>query len=119
MGNYYIEKEAWEQALEALSKATEVAPDDVQAWSGLAYVYTRMGDLQAAVEANLQVLAISPNDFITHRNLALIYRDLGDMTNALIHAQRALDVAPENERANMQAFVVELQQLAAEQSRGG
>ncbi len=119
LGNFYIEQKEWEKAFEAFNTATEIDPGNVQAWSGLAYVYTQLGDLRAAVEANIQALAIEPNDFITHRNLALLYRDLGEWDKALTHAQRALEVAPENEQAAMQAFVVELQQLAADQGRGG
>jgi Tfp pilus assembly protein PilF len=62
------------------------------------------------VEKNLAVLRLAPNDYASHKNLSILYQQLGRIDEALAEAQIALGLAPENEKAAVEAFVAQLQQ---------
>lgn len=110
LGSYYLEAEQWAKARDIYTQAVELKPKNVQAWSGLAFAYTRLGNLEGAIRANERALSLQPNDFVSHRNLALLYRDAGNLPKAMEHAERALELAPESDRAALQNFVAQLRQ---------
>jgi tetratricopeptide (TPR) repeat protein len=114
LGIFYAQQGNITDALTSAQEAVRLNPSLPEAHSVLGLVYSRMGQLQEAVDENLLVLRRFPSDFFSHRNLALLYQQLGQIDNAIAHAQSALSVAPESERASLQAFIDQLnaQQLA-------
>jgi tetratricopeptide (TPR) repeat protein len=44
LAEFHMRQEQWDQALEAYRQAAEVKPKSVEAWSGLGYIYTQLGD---------------------------------------------------------------------------
>jgi cyclophilin family peptidyl-prolyl cis-trans isomerase len=55
-----------------------------------------------------------PNDYNTYKNLALLYQQKGQIDEAVAAAQRALDLAPEDDKASLEVFLRQLQQLQGE-----
>nr|MBC7244575.1 tetratricopeptide repeat protein [Chloroflexota bacterium] len=109
LGYIYLEQGNITDALSANLKAIELDPNLARAHSTLGLIYFRLGKLEEAVEENLKVLRAFPNDFISHRNLALLYQQLGRIDEAIAHAQSALAVSPESEKAALQSFIDQLQ----------
>lgn len=109
LGYIYFEQGNITDALSANLKAVELDPNLARAHSTLGLIYFRLGRLEEAIEENLKVLQAFPNDFISHRNLALLYQQFGRVDEALAHAQNALAVAPESEKAALQSFIDQLQ----------
>ncbi len=119
LGNVYISQDNLAGAEAIYLQATEVAPKSLQAWSALGYVYSRENKIKEAIAANQQALAINSRDFVSHRNLALLYQQAGEIAQALQEAQAALSVAPESEKAGLQAFITQLQEQIAAAGGGG
>jgi tetratricopeptide (TPR) repeat protein len=71
-----------------------------------------MNLLQEAVDAYEQALALAPEAagaWEVHRALADAYNRMGQSGLAISHAKEALDLAPEEEQADLQAWFVEFQ----------
>jgi tetratricopeptide (TPR) repeat protein len=84
----------------------------------LGYVYAQTGRLEEAVEENLAVIALDPNDYISRKNLAILYRQLGRIDEAIAQALIARDLAPENERKAVDAFIAELKEEKLKEEKG-
>jgi len=95
------ESAAPEDAVFAYARLTQIAPEDVAHWSGLALAQYVTGNTRAAASTYEQVLERWPEDWNAHANLALLRMDstnraLYDCAAALEHAQRAVQRAAEN-----------------------
>jgi cyclophilin family peptidyl-prolyl cis-trans isomerase/tetratricopeptide (TPR) repeat protein len=110
LGQVYIEQKEWEKALETYQQAIEVAPRSVEAYSGMGYVYTQLGNLEAALQAYARATELKPRDFNNRKNLAIIYQQLGQLDNAIREATEAYELAPANQKAAMEALLVQLGQ---------
>ena len=53
-------------------------------------------DRDSAEAACLKVVTLKPNRHSAHYLLAMIYQRKGKLTEALVHAQKALQLAPTN-----------------------
>jgi len=60
------------------------------------------------VEENLKVLELVPNDYASHKNLVLLYQQLGRTDEAVAEAQIALGLAPEGDKASLEALLAQL-----------
>jgi tetratricopeptide (TPR) repeat protein len=109
-GQSYLAERDWDKAEEVYLKVLELDPNSLQAHSALGYVYAQTGRLEEAVEENLAVIALDPNDYISRKNLAILYRQLGRIDEAIAQALIARDLAPENERKAVDAFIAELKE---------
>jgi tetratricopeptide (TPR) repeat protein len=107
-GNFYLQKERWEEALSDYNNAETLDAASIPALSGQAFALAKLERLPEAIDKNLQILALAPNDFTAQKNLALLYRDSGQLDEALRYANSALSVAPENERAGIETLIQEL-----------
>lgn len=85
--------------------------NQAQIYSSLGYIYAQTNRLQEAIDANLKVLESMPNDFDSHKNLALLYQQAGQIEQALNHAQTALTSAPEENKADLNAYITQLQSM--------
>jgi len=112
LGDAYLAQENYDQAEAAYQKALQLkSPNKAQIYSSLGYIYARTERLPEAIEANQQVLESLPNDFDSHKNLAILYQQLGQIDQALVHAQAALEVAPEESKPDIEAFINQLKSL--------
>jgi tetratricopeptide (TPR) repeat protein len=62
LGNSAYGLEDWALAVSALSRATELAPDNTAAWNNLAYALLADGQKQRAIAAVQRALSLSPDD---------------------------------------------------------
>jgi tetratricopeptide (TPR) repeat protein len=82
-------------ALKAYKKALEVDPDNEDALTGLAMVYTDLGDNKAAADLLRKVADKNPSPH-SLVNLAGVYEELKDYSLAAEMLRRALDQQPGN-----------------------
>jgi len=118
IGDLYLNEKELDKAAEAYSKALELNPQIAQAHSSLGYIYSQQGKLQEAMEENLKVLELAPNDYASHKNLAILYQQLGRTDAAIAAAQIALGLAPEGDKANLEAFIAQLRPRLEAQPEG-
>ena len=57
---------------------------------------------------NLIVAQRSPKDFDSRKNLALLYSQLGEREKALAEAHRAWELAPEDQKPELEALIEQL-----------
>jgi Tfp pilus assembly protein PilF len=65
--------------------------------------------MEEAILENLEVLKISPKDYASHKNLAILYQQADRLADALNSAKTALTVAPDSEKAALQAFITQVE----------
>jgi Flp pilus assembly protein TadD len=89
-------------------RLVELAPDDVDHWSGLALAQYGVGDVEGSAATYGRILERWPDDWHAHTNLALLlmdrtYRTIHDPAAALYHGRRAVELNPEhwNLRVNL------------------
>lgn len=85
--------------------------NQAQIYSSLGYIYAKTNRLQEAIDANLKVLESMPNDFDSHKNLALLYQQTGQIEQAISQAQAALASAPEENKADLNNYIAQLQSM--------
>jgi len=83
------------EALNAYKKALEIDPDNEDAMTGLAMVYSDLGDSKAAAELLRKVADKDPNPR-SLENLANVYEQLKDYSLAAEMLRRALEQQPGN-----------------------
>ena len=108
LGDLYLNMKELNKAADAYSRVLELNTGIVQAHSSLGYIYSQQGKPLEAVEENLKVLELVPNDYASHKNLVLLYQQLGRTDEAVAEAQIALGLAPEGDKASLEALLAQL-----------
>lgn len=86
--------------LESLEQAINISPYDIDVHIKLAGLYASSGDRKAAVRERQVIVALQPVDMAEARyQLALAHFEAGDVANARREVVRALEHAPNFERA--------------------
>ncbi len=98
----------WSQAVEANLKALELVPQDQVTLKNLAACYAQLREWDKAIQANARALRLNPDDYHTLKNLSLLHNQVHRVADALSYAEHALAVAPEQEKAALEAFVLQL-----------
>lgn len=88
--------------------AISVNPSGGQAYNVLTYVDQQLGDLASAISTTLDYISKSPQDWNGYKNLALLYRDSGQMDLAKPALQKAIDLAPADQKAGLQNLLDQL-----------
>ena len=133
LGDLNRAQEKWTEAAGAYERALEVDPNHADTWSLLAGIYIEklnrptdaawalvgMGDMYVgqdsfpeAIQAYNQALSLAPNlndSWEFHQKLADAYAQMGQSDLAVSQAREALRLAPEEEQADLQAWLAELQ----------
>ncbi len=84
----------YEDALTALMRATELAPDDPATWTDLGAVYLRSGENKQGIKALEQALKLEPFFAKAHYNLGIAYLETGQHDKALDAFEAALLIEP-------------------------
>lgn len=84
--------ERYREALVSLTRAGELAPEDLHVWLAMGWCHKRTGKLDLAVEDLERALEADSNEAIIHYNLACYLSLLGDKRRALAHLSRALAI---------------------------
>jgi len=82
-------------ALQALTKAAELLPDDAEAVSNLAVALQGCKELDKAEALCRRALTLNPNFVEAHNNLGNILKDLGQIDAAMASYSRALQIKPD------------------------
>jgi tetratricopeptide (TPR) repeat protein len=112
----YQRLEMYPEALAEAQVAAQLVPNDVTTQLLIGDLSRTMNELNTATAAYEQALAIAPdleNAWNVHVNLALIYQTLGQLDLAMSHAMAALNGAPENQRQQINDFVIQLEQQSS------
>ncbi len=112
----YIQLERHEEAILWADRVVDLLENDVDALRGNTNIYNLLADVYhesgrlADAAAQLQVLFnLAPTDYRTPLRLADLQRELGNLDQALHFGQRALALAPENRKPDIQAFIDSLE----------
>lgn len=115
IGDLHLARKEWTDAARAYEQAVAMDPGFVQGWSAIGYAYSQLGEWEGAITANLKVLDLSPKDYGTLKNLAILYNQTNRPQQALPYAERALALAPQQDKPTLESFVT---QLRAKQGGG-
>lgn len=91
-----------QNAIKAFRTATEVSPDNGQAYGILANCLLASGDLDGALDAVSQGSAKDPSNFDINMTAGNIYSNAGDKESALIYYKKAVNIDPKDSKARRQ-----------------
>jgi tetratricopeptide (TPR) repeat protein len=83
------------QAIPLFERATQLAPDNEDAWFNLGYVHNRTQQWQQALSAFDRALALKPHVATTWANKGLVLQKLGRYQEALEADDRAISLKPD------------------------
>lgn len=92
---FYLRGEAlraldrWAEAIEPLTRASAVAPENIHVWLALGWCYKRMGRIDLAIESLQQAQDAEPQEALIHYNLACYWSLAGNKRHALASLSRA------------------------------
>ncbi len=92
LGNYFCQKEMFDEAIAALEHARSLSPDDPHLIADLGYCHARSGSTGAARELLQELEARSRQRYVSPMALALLHVGLGEDERAVEWLQRAGDV---------------------------
>lgn len=110
-GRRLMDAEEWTAAGEVYEQLLSLDASNPVVHSALAFIYAKQGSTDRAITENLAVTELLPEDYNSHKNLAILYRQTGDIAKALSAAEKALALAPEQERAAIQLYLEELKTM--------
>ena len=105
VGGAYILLHKWSKAVNVLSKAAELHPDNAMIWSNLGAAHLGRLELsgprqqERAIGAYTRALAVNPKAPNVHYHLGLIYKERADFVGAAAFFASALDVDPSDKDA--------------------
>ena len=86
-------------ALDYLSKALAINPDDPKAHATLGNLYAKRGELILAIKSFKYALKLNPKISEVYNNLGVTYYRLGDSAKAIRYYQTALELNPDYSKA--------------------
>jgi tetratricopeptide (TPR) repeat protein/O-antigen ligase len=109
MGDLHMSRSEWQAAIDAYEQAMAYDRDLAPLWSRIGYAHSQLGAWDEAIQANLRVLAMAPDDYNTLKNLGVLYSETHRLEDALLYVQQALKVAPPQEEALLEGFILQLE----------
>lgn len=95
-GRVHLTSGRHQTAADDFRRATQLEPDNVIAWLGLARAYeaqrSRPGDAAAAFQ---RAVELQPEYYLPHLQFGSFYHFLGNYTRAAEHLERAIELAPD------------------------
>jgi tetratricopeptide (TPR) repeat protein/TolB-like protein len=95
MGSTYLATGKYEEAVDELKRAVELAPNSDDGYRRLASAYMRSGEKDKAIETYQKAIQIAPYYWKNYNLLGQAYLELGDYGKALPAFQRVIELAPE------------------------
>jgi tetratricopeptide (TPR) repeat protein len=90
------------------TNAISVNAQAMQAYNVLTYIDQQLGDLTSAISTTLVYIEKSPQDWNGYKNLALLYRDANQIDQAKQALQKAIDLAPADQKPALQNLLDQL-----------
>ena len=94
LGKIYSKKADYKHAIDHLIKATELKPNDVDAWNSLGVARSKTDDKDGAVVAFKKAISLKPDDAELHFGLATVYRRQRKTDEAIAEYQVAVQKNP-------------------------
>ena len=94
LGSIYLARKEYEPALREFSRETQLAPDGIGGYFGLAEIHYRQHQNAAAATALEKVLRIDPRNVQAHAKLGVISASQMDSWRAVAQFRRALELDP-------------------------
>lgn len=94
LGNYYLDREVYTEAVSSYEKALKLEPRAILAMVNEAMAYAGMGDRPRAAASLEKALKIAPDNAVANLNLALLQAEDGNLEGAEKHLRKALDSDP-------------------------
>ena len=88
-------KEDYKTAVEKLTEALTLSPNDVMIYTKLAGVYSEMGEYDNALEAYSKVAELKPTDGYIYVSVGSIYENQGKYNEALSAYNKVMEMCPE------------------------
>ena len=103
----------WKAALNAaqieFTQAISINKTNMQAYGLVAEIERMLGDTAAMIKTIETMTQIKPDDWNSWKNLAILYRDNKQTDKAKAAAEKAVTLAPEQQRAGLQELLQQLQ----------
>ena len=90
MVHIYRNREAHQQAIDALQKIIEIAPDTTEAHYLMALSYFTLEQPDAALLAFLATVRLNPDDVSAHYHAAILFEQKGEIDNAILHYEKTI-----------------------------
>jgi tetratricopeptide (TPR) repeat protein/O-antigen ligase len=107
-GLVHFAKGEYEQAIDKYQRSLSLNNRSIQTYLLLGDAYRASEDFARAMEACERIVEIAPDDFMAHGRLALLYEQMGRIEEALAEAEIARSLAPGNEAAALEEFIIYL-----------
>jgi tetratricopeptide (TPR) repeat protein/O-antigen ligase len=101
-------KNSLRQARIEFTAAISANPASLQPYNVVTYIDQQLGDIASAISVTQLLLEKSPDDWVAYKNLALLYRDANQVELAREAARKALELAPQDQQATLQALLDQL-----------
>ncbi|MCZ6680861.1 MAG: tetratricopeptide repeat protein [Candidatus Poribacteria bacterium] len=92
LGQAFLRKAKYDQAIAAFQKALEIQPNAVEAYINLATVYLKQNLPDPAIQSCEKAIQIFPNAALAHYNLACAYALKDESEKAIDALKRAIDL---------------------------
>jgi tetratricopeptide (TPR) repeat protein len=101
----------YQEALANLPNSSDARPARYTYSLALASVYLDLEQIPQAIDTYQQSIASASGQDVwrVEQTIAQLYLQIQDKPNALVHAQRALDLAPESEKARLETLIKQIQ----------
>jgi len=106
LGNYYLDRRDFKQAIASYETALKMEPRGVMALVNEAMAYARMGQNQKADDALQKALNVAPDNAAANFNMALLKAEENDLVAAEKHLRTALKTDPQMAQAAYNLCVI-------------
>ena len=106
LGNYYLDRRDFKQAVASYETALNMEPHGVLAMVNQAMAYARMGENQKANDALQKALKVAPDNAAANFNMGLLRAEVNDLKAAETHLKAALKADPQMAQAAYNLCVI-------------
>ena len=106
LGNYYLDRRDFKQAVASYETALKMEPRGVLAMVNEAMAYARMGENQKANDALQKALKVAPDNAAANFNMGLLKAEENDLKAAEKHLKAALKADPQMAQAAYNLCVI-------------
>jgi tetratricopeptide (TPR) repeat protein len=106
-----------EAAARCYEEALGLNPRSAQVWRMVGDTYIALQEWDKAIDALTMTVELQPRAsdiWRIHQVLAQLYNQVGDNTQAVIYAQMALDLAPDDEKPDLETLKAQLEALGVQ-----
>ena len=89
--NVLLRNERYDKALEQITIAIDLAPEDPEVWGTAGRIHHGMGNIDNAIKCYFNALEISPSEFVIYFNLGYYHRVKKDYQNSIKWYFKALE----------------------------